>query len=570
VQDSLPNVQHLRDRWSPRPQAGQPKHPAGAPQRAPGAATAPTHHLTRRVAAAVAALGVILLAALLIATLSAGSEPPPATGAAALVPSDALLYIHLSTDPARPGVQRAQALLKRLPNHGSALSGLAQRIVAVVGGSPRTDFTRDIRPWLGKEAAFALLNSSGASAGSVIVLAVRDRALATRFIDRQGAQPAGGYDGAALYRYPTGAELAFMHGYLVVGQDSAVRASLDAAAHRRASLEASRAYTRAAATEPAGRVLDVYFSASGVLRVLGPRGGLLGLLGSLLDRPGLQGSAISFEARSHGLLIELHSVLDKSARTQLEAFAPTLASVLPAGSTLMFDGRNLSAIGPMVLAASGRLGLLTGVPVLLHRIAIVLTAEGYDVHGLMALFRGETAIALAAGSGAPALVIVSRTSQPQAARTMLASLEAPLSQMFTAPAESAGFTPQFNDVQFGTVTAHQMLLAPGLQFDYAVFHGLIVVSTSLRGIGDIVQRTHSLAGERAYQGVLGNQPSSVTSLGFADFSQLLSLFEQSQLARSATFSALLPDLADFRAVGMDSTRGEADTTTDVLLDEPAR
>jgi hypothetical protein len=114
-----------------------------------------------------------------------------------------------------------------------------------------------------------------------------------------------------------------------------------------------------------------------------------------------------------------------------------------------------------------------------------------------------------------------------------------------------------------------MLLAPGLQLDYAVFRGLIVVATSLRGIRDVATKSHSLGGDPEYRRVLGNEPASVTSLGSADFSQLLSLGEQTQLARSATFRALLPDLAKIRAVGMYSTSGEADTTMDALFQLPS-
>ena len=604
MQDSLPNVQQLRDRWSPR-SAGTGATPpereetpaaagtgptgatgartgptgtrsgatgtrSGATGTRAGTATAPAHHLTRRIAAAVAALGVVLLAALLILTSGSTSDRPPATAAAALVPSDALLYIHLSTDTSRPGVQRADQLFARLPGHGAGLTSLAQRIVAVVGGSAATSYSRDIRPWLGKEAAFALLNTAGSSAGSVIVLAVANRAKAAAFIANRGAHPAGSYDGIRLYRYPTGAELAFARGFLLAGTDVSLRAGLDAAAHRRPALEADPTYQRAAATELPGRVLDVYLSASGVTRVLESRTDLLGLLGSLLARPGLLGSAISVQAASPGLRLRIHSVLNaKAAGSRLQPFTPSLASVLPSGSTAMLDARSLSTIGPMALNAGGRIGLLSGVPELLHRIGAVLTADGYDVHGLLSLFSGETAIALAAGEGAPAFVIVTRTSHEQQARTMLASLEAPLSQMFTAPAENVGFTPQFNDVQVGGVAAHQMLLAPGLQLDYSVFRGLIVVATSLRGIADVAARSHSLASQADYRQVLAEQPTSVTSLGSADFSQLLSLGEQTQLARSASFRALLPDLAKIRAVGMYSTSGEADTTMDALFQLPS-
>jgi hypothetical protein len=57
----------------------------------------------------------------------------------------------------------------------------------------------------------------------------------------------------------------------------------------------------------------------------------------------------------------------------------------------------------------------------------------------------------------------------------------------------------------------------------------------------------------------------VTSLLFLDFSQLLSLGEQTGLTRSGRFRELGPDLAKVRAIGLSSTSGEADTTVELLL-----
>jgi hypothetical protein len=56
-----------------------------------------------------------------------------------------------------------------------------------------------------------------------------------------------------------------------------------------------------------------------------------------------------------------------------------------------------------------------------------------------------------------------------------------------------------------------------------------------------------------------------TSLLFLDFSQLLSLGEQTGLTRSAAFEALRPDLERIRAVGLNSASGEADTTAELIL-----
>jgi hypothetical protein len=60
----------------------------------------------------------------------------------------------------------------------------------------------------------------------------------------------------------------------------------------------------------------------------------------------------------------------------------------------------------------------------------------------------------------------------------------------------------------------------------------------------------------------------VTSLLFFDFSQLLSLGEQTGLIRGATLTALQPDLQKFRAIGLSSTSGESDTTAELFIDIP--
>ena len=530
---------------------------------------------TRRgwlLAALVAVVALVAVIGLVMASAGGSSQVAPATGAAALVPADALLYVHLSTDPARPAVRRVLALLARLPDHGSALAALPQRVVDVVGGRTGTNFTHDIRPWLGKEAAFALLNTTGGSAGSLTILDVRSHAQAVSFLTRQRAQRAGSIAGAALYSYPSGAELAFVGRFLVVGADADVRSAIEADDGRLASLAANPTYRKASADAPAGRVLDAYASAGGVLRILDSRSGFLGALGSLLSPPSLLGVQLSVTPQAPGLAVHIHTILDHATAAsdtkRLAAFSPTLAGSLPAGSTLMIDARNLAALAPIVFGATGKIGLLSQVPDLLRRLGTALHASGVNVQSFLGLFGGETAVALASGSGSPALVIVTRTSHEQAARETLAGMEPALAQLFSPAGSGGGQEPEMNDVSVGGVTAHQVLLGPGLQVDFAVFKGLIVVATTVRGIGDVAARVGSLDHAAGYGAVLGSHPDQVTSLGFADFSQLLNLGEQTQLAQSAGYRSLVPELQQVRAVGLYSTRGEDDTTAELFLQIP--
>jgi hypothetical protein len=126
--------------------------------------------------------------------------------------------------------------------------------------------------------------------------------------------------------------------------------------------------------------------------------------------------------------------------------------------------------------------------------------------------------------------------------------------------------PQFTGRQVDGVTAHQLSLGTGLRINYAVFRGLLVISTSLSGIGDVVKRAASLTDEPAHRAVLGGAPSEVTSLVFLDFSQLLNLGERTGLLRGARIQALAPDISRIRAAGLDSTRGEADSTSELTLE----
>ena len=541
---------------------------------------------SRRFDARLAALAGLAVAGLiaLAVTLTAGfgrSEIPPATGAAALVPSDALVYVHLSTDSSRPAVREASRLLARVPGSALVLSELTARLGAILSGPGSEgsfDFSSDVRPWLGKEAAFALLNTSSDTAGSLILLDVRNRKRAQGFLDTSGAQAVRNYRGVTELRYRRGTVLAFVSHYLAIGQRASVESAIDTAGGSTPSLSSSRAYRAAASSEPADRVLDAYVPASGADRVLAPRGGALAALGGLLAAPGVTGTAISVSAVPGGARVRFHGAIDPAlARGQAapRRFAPTLADALPAGSSLLLDVDGLARAAPRVLSATAAAGIAPRIGALLHRLGTGLAAEGVDLGQALSLFAGETAVAITpaprlaaeAGSG-PALVIVARTDHQDLARTLLAGLEGPLAQLFPTPADGPGQAAEWNDVEVAGVSAHQLAIAPGLQLDYAVFRGLVVVSTSLRGIAAIAHDRRPLADTAAYRAVLGQGPTKVTSLLFANFSQLLNLAEQMGLIRGARLSALSPDLDRIRTLGLVSSRGEADTTAELILQIP--
>jgi Protein of unknown function (DUF3352) len=363
----------------------------------------------------------------------------------------------------------------------------------------------------------------------------------------------------------------------VVGPDAGVRAAIAAGTAHARSLAADPAYRSATAGEPAGRALDAYLSVAGLRRLVEPRGGVIGAIATMIDRPALSGTAISLSAVAGAAEIRIYSALGgarsggggagRATRSRPISFAPTLQSVLPTGSTLMLDVDGLDRAAPELLRAAATAGFAANVAPLLTRLGAALAAQGVSVQEITSVFHGETAVAITPGP-TPSLVIVARTPTQAATQSELAQLEAPLTALFPAPSSGPGQIPGLADQQVGGVTVHELGLGPGLQIDYAVFDGLAVVSTSVAAIDQVASRSHSLADEQTYKMALSGRPDELTSVLFTDFSQLLSLGEQTGLTSGARVRELLPDLSKVRAIGLSSTNGESDTTTELRLEIP--
>jgi hypothetical protein len=385
-----------------------------------------------------------------------------------------------------------------------------------------------------------------------------------------GTTAHGSYRGRALLAAPNGTEVAFAGHDLVVGQDASVRAAIDVAAGATPALLASAVYRRAVAGQGGGSVLDAYASTAGVRRVLADQSGILGAAGALLYQPALQGVAISLTPTQKGAAIRIHSVLDPallklgSGGSTSAAFTPTLPALMPATSSLLLDVADLDKVAPQVLNAGSAAGLAGGIGPLLGRLGSALKSEGVNVSDLVSIFHREAALAIVGGGKSPTLVIVARTADESRTQHELAALEAPLAQLFSTPGKNQRSEPVFNDRTVAGITAHQLQLASGFQLDYAVFHGLVVISTSLQGIQDVARQSSPLSRDPAFAAVLGAAPRQVTSLVFANLATLIGATQQSGV--TGTLAArLMPDLQRVSGVGLTSTRAGSESTTQVTV-----
>jgi len=118
------------------------------------------------------------------------------------------------------------------------------------------------------------------------------------------------------------------------------------------------------------------------------------------------------------------------------------------------------------------------------------------------------------------------------------------------------------------VTAHQLVLNTGLQLDYAVFRGLVVISTSLQGIADVAQQSHPLSSDPGYRLALAGHPTVVTGLVYMALGKLLALGSATGLTSSTVFQAIATDLDKVTAVGLTTTRASDQSSSQITLAVP--
>ena len=495
------------------------------------------------IAGGLAVLAIAGIAAFLLAR----GPSPPADRAARLVPADALVYVHVSTDAGRGEDERLLALLEKFPSYAR----LRERFENMIGQAGAFDFERDVRPWLGKEAGLALLDSGGSAANVLLLLEVADEPKAQGQLLR-AAGAAGGVDhrGIAVRRFG-GVAAAFAGGFLAIGQEAAVKAAIDR--HR----GSGPALGPAPESLPAGRSAELRLSADGVRRVLRPQAGFLGALGALVDHPALRGLTVSVIPEEEGA--RLHVRQDKRVATG-EPFAPELIDSVTDDAAAYVGINGLEAAGA-VLGAAGGGEILT-------RIQERLPDIDFE-RDVVAPLRGEVAVSVTPALPVPVISLVARTRDEARTRDALSRVRGSVAELLVPEdAQAGGQVPTFQERRVGNVTAYALALAPGVEVLYAVFDGRLVVSTSVAGIRRAAKGGGSLREDERFERSVSELPQQVEALVFLDLAQLLTLGDQAGLDPGAAFQAARDDLRRIRTVSVVAKREGPDTTAELFLEIP--
>ena len=527
--------------------------------------------------AVVAALLVVAFVAVPALPCGApgGDVCPPSDDAIALVPDDALAYLHVNVDPGTQQYERASEIAAGLPTiTQQSISRLLDRVPGPGGRPP--DFARDIQPWFGGQAALAVIPAGERAAEEVQLLQIGDADGARRFADSiaSGTPRTNEYRDVPVAVDRRGLATAEVGGFLAIGRASGVHDVIDAqsGAAGTGSLEEEPAAASALDRLPDDRLADAYLSPDGIDRLIGNPRGPLATLDAVVDPAASDGAAVALVTAGTGIEVVIRSELDEArARAQPGFFAafppfdPSLTGSLPPDSLgyvgMADPGRTLVSL--IQQASADQPGLAAGVAALTKRVKqlgkIDLERDLLPSLGTEAAFALQPA---AHDRRVPYLEFLSSGVDAERAGRALASLQRPL---VAALSPSTGQVPTFNERRIGDVTAHSVQISPTVDLTYAIAGSILLVATDPAAVKQLVTEAGGLDEDAAFKEATDGLTSSVSLLAYLNVSGLLTLGEDAGLARDPAYAALAPELHKLTALGVAVRQSPTELATDIRL-----
>jgi hypothetical protein len=490
-------------------------------------------YLVRRLVASTVV--AVLLAVGLARAFSGGSSTPAPDKAAAMVPSDALVYLNLGTSKGSSEWRRTAAAMSQLPIAGQLRDALLTQATTDALGNLSLD--RDIRPWLGNEAAYAQLPGRGAS---VLLFRVRDQRLALSSIGRAGSR-SGSYDGTPLHDVGGGSVAAFTGGWALIGKADAVRRGLDTRAKPAGSLAQDKTYAGLVGGLPKDRVGNAWLSQTWLKTHLA---GPAAILAGAARVPAIQSAAVGFG--DDGKLMRLAfrgsaapGPVPGPGCTGESSQSDALFSKAPAHPALFVGmGGAECVIRDLMASPTSAIGKA------LSSFSAQAGKSGVNVDkDLLPLLGGDSGLSVTPG---PTITLEAGDVPAQESLNVLGRLQPALIKLLNPEAD--GSTPGFSAQNVDGVNALTASLTPGLQLSYAAFDGDLVLSTALSGVGDAKKGDH-LAQTKDFKTVLGSRPKATSAVVFLDLQKLLALADQAGLGSNPTYAAVRDDLKKIGAAG---------------------
>jgi hypothetical protein len=546
----------------------------------------------RRVAlGAGVVIAILLLALVLVPALPCGlpgaDSCPPEDDVAELVPSDALLYVHVNTDADSDQYEQASELAGRLPT-------LTQQVVAALPGAAGAgiDYDRDVRPWLGGEAAVALVPGNGEKVEQALMLEVGDDNGAESFTGELVGRRTQGRDYEGVEVKTKGdLSIAEISGFLTIGTEEALQAVIDAQGDDGLSLADDDAAEEVADRLPDDSFATAFVSQEGAADLF-RAGAPLGSFEVFVNSDATIGAGAALIAGDDGLEVETRSVLDPE---RLEAspgffgafteFDPGLAGELSAGSLLYVGLADPEgSIQALLRQASAESpGITKG----FEKFSKELKDDG-DVsieREILPLLGGEVAVgiepppktgdrngapeeeSLPEGiepggpapipeepgeldfTGVPYVVFVADDVDEDQARKTLADLQVPIAKAFDA--DEGGQAPIFEGADIAGVQARSLRISPTVNLTYAIFDEKLVVATDPAGVEQVKEGESSLADSDLYEGATEDFADELAALIYFNLGDLIALAERQGLAEDTAYALFAEEVRKLQALGLE-------------------
>lgn len=544
---------------------------------------------TIRGKATRAACAALLLPALALGACGSSSRAGPGTDPATLTPATAPLYAGAEVRPSDPLRSSARAAAQALTSQPDPYVRLLE--VLQTPGSPKLDYVRDVRPWLGPRAGIFLSSVRGAgSAGAgallgllqrslageasvsaafpfsgtgvqgAVLLDTSDSAKARSFLGAQAARAgahASSYRGTAYSVTGAGVAFALVKQVAVIGSEAALHGVVDTALGG-PSLAGAQAYAKLTAVRPKEALAHVYVnpaesSAAGASRRPGSEVNALRLLAELdggrpLDAalvPSSSSLALDFdtlvqgsETAGGGLLAA--SAAGATALGELPGDSWLGIGLGGGGSSLGADVRGLRDVLSLLASGGGSengalsvKGLLTGFLAPLEALGAETPSARRDFQdwmGSAALFASGTGLLSVKGG------VVILSAAPARSREAVGKLAAVLrrSGMQVQPARIAG-TDAAASAQLPTLPL-PLVIADGRD---AAGKTKFVVGLGEGSVTAALGASSTLAGGPALSAAASALGEGIQPGATLDFPTLLGLLEAAGLTTDPTIAPLV-------------------------------
>ncbi len=543
---------------------------SGLPQR--------TRQLILAGSAAVVVVVVIALVAVpnLPCQAPGGDECAPPDDAIELVPGDTLAYLHADTDPDSQQYEKAAALAERLPK---LTDQLIDRLPGPTGGT--FSYRREVAPWLGDEAAVAVIPVRSGDQEVAALLEIGDEAGASRFVQNLtgGEQRAESYRGYELGTRG-GLTLATAGDFVVAGPEAAVKRVVDTDAGGR-TLADSEAADEVRDALADLRLAELVVSEQGAAELLAP-GGSLAPFEAFVNARATLAAGAALVATEDGFELEIHSVLDPERVANAPGFFAAFPSFEPALEGSVSEGAlAYLALGDPEQSLAGLLSQASaeapGIAAGFERVAERLRRSG-NVNleqDILPLFTSQAAVTVepsvggsdAVVSGVPFVSLIVEEVDAEAATEALSELQPPLAKALEP--QRGLQAPVFKEQEIEGVQAQSLRISPTVELTYAIVDGKLVLSTDPAGVRQVASGSSSLEDSERFSQATDDLPDEVSALLYLNLSGLLGVAEQAGLGEDPAYALFSGELRKLEglAVAVERAEDAIDTKIRVTIGE---